>query len=396
MGHPMAVTCDVLIVGGGVIGTSIAFHLARRHCGRIVLLEKAYLGAGSSGKSGAIVRQHYSNRLTAGMAQKSLRVFEHFDDAIGGPPVFTRTGLVLVVNDKDRAGLEANVAMQRELGIDVRLVSPQVLADIDPNARIGEDEVAAYEAEAGYVESVQVVASFAEAARREGADIRLGVEVKSVIVEGDRVAGVDTNEGRYQCGTLVLATGPWAAALAKTARWKLPVQACRAQVALFRRPPDFGRRGAVYCDFVHGLYFKPTHGDMIHAGSLAGEELKDPVDPDNYNEAADGSWLPQVRQRLSRRYPLMHRGYGRGGFGALYAITPDWHPILDKLPGLQGAYCAVGFSGHGFKMSPIVGQLMAELIVDGQPGALDIAALRLGRFEENDLFKTPYSYGVMG
>jgi sarcosine oxidase subunit beta len=392
----MAVICDVLIVGGGVIGTSIAYHLARRRCGRVVLLEKAYLGAGSSGKSGAIIRQHYSNRLTAAMAQKSLRVFEHFEDTIGGPPVFTRTGLVLVVNEKDRAGLEANVAMQRELGIDVRLVSPQVLADIDPNARIGEDELAAYEAEAGYVESVQVVASFAEAARREGADIRLGVEVKAVVAEGDRVAGVDTNEGRYQCGTLVLATGPWAAALARTARWKLPVLACRTQVALFRRPPDFGRRGAVYCDFVHGLYFKPTHGDMIHAGSLAGEELKDPVDPDDYNEAADGAWLPQVRQRLSRRYPLMHRGYGRGGYGALYAITPDWHPILDRLPGLQGAYCAVGFSGHGFKMSPMVGQLMAELIVDGQAAALDIAALRLARFEENDLFKTPYSYGVMG
>jgi sarcosine oxidase subunit beta len=392
----MAVICDVLIIGGGVIGTSTAFALARRRAGRVVLLEKAYLGAGSSGKSGAIVRQHYSNRLTAAMAQKSLRAFEHFDDAVGGPPVFTRTGMVLVVNERDRAGLEANVAMQRELGIDVRLVSAQVLADIDPNARLGEDELAAFEAEAGYVEAVQVVASFAEAARREGADIRLGVEVKGITTEGDRVVGVDTNEGRYQCGTLVLATGPWAAQLAKSARWKLPVQACRTQVALFRRPPDFGRRGAVYGDFVQGIYFKPTHGDMIHAGSLAGEELQDPVDPDHYNEAASGDWLPAVRQRLSRRYPAMHRGYGRGGYGALYGITPDWHPILDRLPGLQGAYCAVGFSGHGFKMSPVVGQLMAELIVDGQATTLDIAPLRLARFDENDLVKTPYGYGVMG
>jgi sarcosine oxidase subunit beta len=392
----MAVSCDLLIIGGGVIGTSIAFALARRRVGRVVLLEKAFLGAGSSGKSGAIIRQHYSNRLTAAMAQKSLRVFEQFDEAVGGPPVFTLTGMVLVVNERDRGGLEANVAMQRELGIDVRLVSAQVLADIDPNARLGEDELAVYEAEAGYVEAVQVVASFAEAARREGADIRLGVEVKSVITNGDRVAGVETNEGRYQCGTLVLATGPWAAQLAKTAKWKLPVQSCRTQVALFRRPPDFGRRGAVYCDFVQGIYFKPTHGDMIHAGSLAGEELQDPVDPDHYNEAADGEWLPQVRQRLSRRYPAMHRGYGRGGFGALYGITPDWHPILDRLPNLQGAYCAVGFSGHGFKMSPIVGQLMAELIVDGKPGALDIGQLRLARFEENEPVKTPYGYGVMG
>jgi sarcosine oxidase subunit beta len=392
----MAVNCDILIVGGGVMGASMAWRLAQRRVGRVVLLEKSYLGAGSSGKSGAIIRQHYSNRLTAAMAQQSLRVFEQFENVVGGPPVFTRTGLVVIVNEKDRAGLEANLAMQQELGIDVRLVSPQVLADIDPNARVAEDELAAFEAEAGYVEAVQVVASFAEAARKEGADIRLGVEVRQIVAQSGKVAGVETNEGRYNCGSLVLATGPWSAELGRDIGLKLPVQACRTQVALYRRPPDFGRRCAVYADFVQGLYFKPTHGEMIHAGSLAGEEINEPVSPDEYNEAADGKWLPQVRQRLSRRYPAMHRGYGRGGFGALYAITPDWHPIIDKLPGLEGGYCAVGFSGHGFKMSPVVGQLMAELIVDGQAKALDIAALRLARFDENDPVKTPYSYGVMG
>jgi sarcosine oxidase subunit beta len=392
----MAVTCDFLIVGGGVIGASITYALARRRAGRVLLLEKSYLGAGSSGKSGAIVRQHYSNRLTASMAQKSLRVFEHFEDTVGGPPVFTHTGMVLVVNERDRAGLEANVAMQRELGIDVNLVTPQTLADIDPNARLAEDELAAYEAEAGFVEAVQVVASYAEAARREGADVRLGVEVKAVVIEGGRVAGVDTNEGRYASGCVILATGPWAANLARGVGVTLPVQACRTQVALYRRPPDFGRRGAVYGDFVQGIYFKPTHGDMIHAGSLMGEELQDPVNPDDYNEAADGAWLPGVRQRLGRRYPAMHRGYGRGGYGALYGITPDWHPILDRLPGMEGGYCAVGFSGHGFKLSPIVGQLMAELIVDGQAQALDTSPLRLARFDEGDPVKTPYAYGVMG
>jgi sarcosine oxidase, subunit beta len=241
-----------------------------------------------------------------------------------------------------------------------------------------------------------VVASYAEAARREGADIRLGVEVLGIVTEKGKMVGVETNEGRYNSACVVLATGPWAAQLGKDLGLKLPVQACRTQVALYRRPPDFGRRSAVYCDFVQGIYFKPTHGEMIHAGSLAGEEISQPVDPDKYNEAADGDWLPMVRQRLSRRYPAMHRGYGRGGYGALYAITPDWHPIMDKLPNLEGAYCAVGFSGHGFKMAPIVGQLMAELIVDGKASALDIGPLRFARFDENDPVKTPYSYGVMG
>src|SRR4030081_629147 len=156
----MAVTCDILIVGGGVMGTSIALALAKRKAGRVILLEKAFLAAGSSGKSGAIIRQHYSNRLTASMARRSLRVFEHFDDLVGGPPVFTHTGMVLIVNERDRAGLEANVAMQREMGIDVRAVSAEQLADIDPNARLADDELAVFEAEAGYVEAVQVVASF--------------------------------------------------------------------------------------------------------------------------------------------------------------------------------------------------------------------------------------------
>src|SRR5437868_10933622 len=129
-------TCDILVVGGGVMGTSIAHALAARRAGRVVVLEKAFLGAGSSGKSGAIVRQHYSNRLTAAMARHSLRVFEHFDDAVGGPAVFTPTGMAVVVNERDRKGLDANVAMQRELGIDVRLVTAQELTEIDPNCRL--------------------------------------------------------------------------------------------------------------------------------------------------------------------------------------------------------------------------------------------------------------------
>ena len=148
------------------------------------------------------------------MAQKGLRVYEHFDELIGGPPVFTRTGMVLVVHERDRAGLETNLAAQRELGIDVRLATGQVLADIDPNVRLADDEVAAFEAEAGHVEAVQVIASLADAARERGADLRLGVEVKAVVLDGGRVAGVDTNEGRYECRTLVLAAGPWSTSLA--------------------------------------------------------------------------------------------------------------------------------------------------------------------------------------
>src|ERR1700675_1403989 len=134
-------TAEVIVVGGGVMGASIAWALSSRRAGRVLVLEKSFLGAGSSGKSGAIIRQHYSNPLTALMARTSLRVFENFDSLVRGPPVFTHTGMVLVVNEKDRAGLQANVAMQRELGIDVRPVSAVDLAEIDPNARLADDEI---------------------------------------------------------------------------------------------------------------------------------------------------------------------------------------------------------------------------------------------------------------
>ncbi len=391
----MAVNCDILIVGGGVMGISIAWQLAKRRCGRVVLLEKSFLGAGSSGKSGAIVRQHYSNKLTASMAQKSLRIYEQFPDVVGGPPVFTRTGMVLIVNEKDKPGLDVNLKMQQELGIDVRAVPPQVLADIDPNARLKEDEIAVYEAEAGYVEAVQVVASYAEAARREGADIRLGVEVLGIVTEKGKMVGVETNEGRYNSPCVVLATGPWAAQLGKDLGVKLPVQACRTQVALYRRPPDFGRRSSVYCDFVQGIYFKPTHGEMIHAGSLAGEEISQPVDPDKYNEAAEGDWLPMVRQRLSRRYPAMHRGYGRGGYGASmrsrptgiqsWTSCPTWRALLRRRllgPRLQDvAYC---------------GPTDGRIDRGRQSVGAGYWAAAFARFDENDPVKTPYSYGVMG
>src|SRR5262249_20246612 len=152
-----------------------------------VLLEKSFLAAGSSGKSGAIIRQHYSNVLTASMAQKSLRIFERFDDLVGGPPVFTHTGMVIVVNQRDRTGFDANVKLQSELGIDVRTILAKDLSRLDPHAKLAEDELAIFEAEAGYVEAVQVVASFADAARRYGTDIREGVEVQSIVQEGGRI-----------------------------------------------------------------------------------------------------------------------------------------------------------------------------------------------------------------
>jgi sarcosine oxidase subunit beta len=389
----MAATCDVLIVGGGVLGVSLAYHLAQRRPGRVVLLEKAFVGAGASGKSAAIVRARQSIPLTCALARRGLEFYERFGDQIGGPPVFTRTGLVLFTPESSRADLAA--AAEADLGEGVRMLSAQDLTDLDPNVRLAEDEIAAFEPDAGYLDPVQTVTALAEAARRHGADIRQGVEVKGLVVEKGRCVGVETNEGVCSCATLVLATGPWAAQLLKPFKITLPLEARRTQTALFRRPPDSGRRSQVHADFVQGLYFRPSHGDLIQVGAID-PLLGSVADPDHFDEAAEADWLPGVRQRLSRRYPPLHRAFGRGGYGVVYGLSPDGHPIIDRLPGLDGAHCVAGFGGNGFLLAPVVGELMADWILDGKPGEWDLRPLRLSRFEENDLVKPSTAFAMLG
>jgi sarcosine oxidase subunit beta len=383
----MSHICDILIVGGGVLGTSIALHLVQRQPGRVVLVEKAHLGSGASGKAAALVYQAHRDALTATLAPRCLPVFEHFADLVGGPPVFWRTGMVQLVSRSEQADLDARLARQRELGIDVGLISEHELMEVDAGARLAEDEAAVYERGAGYVEPVQVVASFAEAARLRGADIREGVEVRALLAERGKISGVETNEGTYHCGRLVLATGPWTAQLPRTLKIELPVRAARTQVALFRRPANSGRRGVVFTDLVQGLYLRPAQGDLLHVGDL--DSPSDPtVDPDAYNEAADSDWLPTVRQRLLRRYPAMHSGFGRGGYALLTARTPDGQPLLDTLPGLEGAFCATGFDADRFLLAPLVGQVVAQWAMQDKVAELDLTPFRLARFAELEAART--------
>jgi sarcosine oxidase subunit beta len=377
----MSHSCDILIVGGGILGASIAFHLAQRRAGRVLLVEKAYLGAGASGKASALVYQAHRHPSLTLLARRCLPVFEHFADLIGGPPLFWRTGMVQLTPRSAESELEASIAQQREMGVDVRQISAQELMEVDPNARLADDEAAIFERAAGYVEAVQAVASFAEAARQHGADIRQGVEVRTLLSDKGKISGVETNEGIYECGRLVLATGAWAARLPRTLKIELPVQAGRTQVALFRRPADGGRRGAVFADFTQGLYVRPAQGDLIHAGDLTPSTPSE-ENGDSYDEAADGDWLRSVRQRLIRRCPAMHCCFGRGGYALMTAQTPDGLPILDRLPGLEGAFCATGFGRESFLLAPMVGQVLAQWLIDNTAAEVDLTAFSLARLSE--------------
>lgn len=383
-GDEQSRTCDILIVGGGVIGTSVAFHLAQRRACRVMLLEKAYLGAGASGKSAGLIYQSHPHPLMSLLAHRCLPVFEHFADLIGGPPVFWRTGMVQLMPRSLEPELDARIAHQHEMGIEVQRVSEQELMEVDPSARLADDEAALFERAAGYVEAVQIVASFAEAARREGADIREGVEVRSLVADKGRILGVETNEGLYRCERLVLATGPWTPQLLRTLKIELPVQVSRRQVALFRRPVAVGRRGVVFADFVRGLYLRPGLGDFLHVGDLTAPANDSGHDPDSYNEAADSDWLPGIRQRMIRRCPAMYCCFNRGGYAFLIDRTPDGLPILDHLPDLEGAYCALASGDDSFLLAPVIGQVLTQWLLDNSVAEVDLTPFRLTRFAEED------------
>lgn len=392
----MIKTADAIVIGGGVMGASITFNLAKRGVGRVALLEKDFLAAGSSGKSGAIIRQHYSNVVTARMALRSLRVFQNFADVVGGDAGFIETGFFIIVAPEHLEGLKANVALQQNVGINASVVSPEEVHDIDPHTYVDDLAAAAYEPESGYADPASTVTSFASAARRLGAEVYQQTKVTGIKVDSGRVQGVVTNKGDIQAPIVVSATGPWTNTVAEMVGVKFPVSPSRHQVATIRRPPGFGKSHAIYGDFTNLIYLRPETGELTLVGSIDPNEAEEQADPDNFNEGVDFDFIGWSTERLCRRMPVMAQGVSRGGWAGMYSITPDWHPILDRMPGVEGMYVAAGFSGHGFKLSPAVGEMMAALIVDGECQDPDISLFRASRFEEGNLVKGQYEYSILG
>lgn len=391
----MGETADVVVIGGGCTGASVAFHLTQAGAGRVVLLEKGALASGPTGRSTAIVRQHYSNEVTARMALESLRVFQAWGDRVGGSCGFVRTGFLVGVREADRGALEGNVALQRSVGIDARLVGADELRRLEP-ALFTEDLVAAaYEPEAGYCDPVATTTSLADAARARGARILQGREATGLRLAGGRVAGVDTAAGPIAAPAVAIAAGPWARRLAAGVGVSLPIEPSRHPVCAFRRPPDFARAPMIYADFVNQFYMRPETGELCLVGSIDPGDAAHLADPDRYNEGVDLETITDYGARVSRRYPVLERGFSRGGWAGIYDVTPDWHPILDAIEEVPGLFVAAGFSGHGFKLCPAVGAMMAGLVTGGRRDPrLDF--FRADRFRAGRPIRGKYDYSIVG
>jgi sarcosine oxidase subunit beta len=383
-------TTEVVIIGGGVMGCSMLYYLAKQGVTNTLLLERDVLGSGSTGRSQAICRMHYSNPVTATMAWESLKVFTNFNEMVGGPSGFVKTGYLVIVEREDRSGLEQNIAMQQELGISTGLTTPDHVRELAPMLVVSEEEGLAWEPESGYADPFLVTTSFAARAREMGAEIMLRNPVTGIEVSGGRVRAVLTGQGMVETPTAVVAAGPWSRQLLGQVGIDVPLSAVRHQVASVTRPVDHIPHHPIVGDIAQSFSFRPDVPPLTMIGF--GE---DEVDVDSYNQGVDLPQLPEIMGRLIRRMPAMSDSYFRGGWSGLFTITPDWHPILDQVPGIEGLYCAVGFSGHGFKLSPAIGRAMAELITQGQARSIDLTPLRFSRFAERDLMTSRYRYKVL-
>ena len=387
----MKTTADAVIVGGGVMGCSILYNLAAQGLTNTVLLEKDVLGSGSTGRSQAILRMHYSNEVTARMAWESLKVFKDFEEIIGSPSGYVRTGWFLIVGHEDRHALETNVAMQKRLGIDTGVVSVEDVREIAPVLSVQDDEVFAYEPESGYADPYSVTTGYARRAREMGAQIYLETPATEIEVTGGRVSAILTADERIETPIAVVGAGPWSGPMLRSIGVEAPLRPLRHQVVMLRRPEEQVPDHPIITDVLNGLSARPDAGGFTLIG--VGED--EFVGPEDYNQGVDMHLVHSAFAGLTKRIPGMSQALFRGGWSGLFTTTPDWHPILDKVEDIEGLFCAVGFSGHGFKLSPMIGIAMAELITRGEATTVDISMLGLGRFAEGKLLKSQYSLSVL-
>lgn len=390
----MSQTSDVIIIGAGVIGCATAFHLAE-HGMQVTVLEKGAVGSGATGRSSSIVRRHYSNQLTARMAIHSFRVFKDFDDFVGGDCDFRVTGWFALTSSEDLAGMKENIELLRGLGIETEMVPAAELGKLIPGLETGDFVSAAFEPEGGYADPHLTVTGYANAARRLRARIVQGCRVTGIRFVDGRVAGVDTTADSYAAPIVVNCAGPWGAQVAEMAGVTVPITSSRVQVSVFRTPAGYSGHPVVM-DFINGIYLRPETGNITLVGSIDPAEADDEVDPDDYLEQATDGFVTEMGEQCIRRYPPMAESECLDGYASLYAITPDWHPIIDEIPSGSGCYICSGFSGHGFKLAPAVGLMTADLIAGTSDPEFSTELFRLGRFDEGDLVKGRYEYSIFG
>lgn len=383
----------IAVIGGGIVGASIAWQLSLRGAGKVTVFEKSVIAAGASGRTGALLRRHYTNEPEARLAQLGWETYRDWTHRVGGSCGYVPWPVVVTVATQGEYAsnvelLRTNIAMQNRLGIDSRLITAEELHQLQPYAYVEDIAYAAFEPESGYVDSIQATTSMIKAARNAGATIREGVEVIGVHTSGGQVTGISTSEGEFPADIVVCTTGPWTTSLLRTAGLDVPISTIRVQIIIAQRPMDLLDPHFIYLDTVAGIFTRPWGPGRSLVG-VAGGDQHDEVDPNTDDLLNDREYPLRAIEAISRRIPEMAKARYLHGHAGLYDMSPDAHPIIGPT-GIEGLYMAAGFSGAGFKKGPAVGITLAELILDGEARSADLTPFAFERFD-TDAWRKPWS-----
>ncbi|MGI0147977.1 MAG: NAD(P)/FAD-dependent oxidoreductase, partial [Thermoplasmata archaeon] len=341
---------DVVVVGGGCMGASIAFHLARRGVD-VVLLEKSHVASGATGHSGALVRAHYESRIGIRLARESLAFFQRFEKETDSSCDFRTTGFLTGTREQDVPAFDALLALLTSEGVRAERLSASDARAMEPQLDVSDYAAVVHEPEVGYADPIATANGFAAAAVVEGAKVLDDRTVTSVATRSGRVTGLKIRgAGLLPCGLVIVSAGNWTQDLIAAVGPRLPIRYVRGDVAILRRPVDFGAPPKIHFDYYGNTYSRPE-GDK---DTLCGFMDTDPSKTMRNHELVESipaATVRELRTRLAKRFPRMARAQPRGGWVGAYDVTPDSYPILDRV-GPEGLFVAVGFSGHGFKLSP--------------------------------------------
>ena len=391
----MSETAEVVVVGGGLEGCAAAWALARRGVTDVVVAERGTVGSGMTGKSSGIVRCHYGVSSLAAMAAVGLEVFENAEDLFGADIGFRQTGYVVGVADANVDALRKSLAAQRSVGVDTEEIDHAEVARLWPYADLTPFAAFGWEPRGGYGDAYQTAQAFSASARAAGARVRQGSPVAGLLLDGDRVTGVRLADGsEISAGTVVVATGVWTRPFLAPYGIDMPIRVVREQIVLI----DPGIESAavsrlpVFSDLVSLQYVRPEVGGEILFGNSDLAHTED-ADPDSYLNRATEAFVDVTVDKVGTRFPGFPDAAISSSYAGCYDVTPDWNPVISPGP-LDGLVIAAGFSGHGFKIAPAVGQLVADLVIDGHSSDPRIpeSDFRFSRFADGELLTTPYPY----
>lgn len=371
-------TAEVVIVGGGVMGTSIAFHLAEAGVRDVLLIERDDLGSGSTSKAAGGVRAQFSDELNIRLGARSLEAFTRFGERPGQEIDLHQVGyLFLLSRPEDVTAFEQSVELQNELGVPSRMISVEEARRLSPLIETDGLLAAAFSPDDGHCTPESVVLGYATGARRHGARLLTHCEVLGIETRGEDITAVRTSHGRIGTSAVVCAAGAWSAAVGEMAGVDLPVTPLRRQIVLTEPMSGLPRPVPMTIDFATTFYF---HGEG--QGLLIG--MSDPDEQPGFRPDRDDAWLPALGEAMATRAPRLLDVGLTTGWAGLYEVSPDHNALIGEAPEVSRFLYATGFSGHGFLQGPAVGEIIRDLYLDREPFA-DVSPLDVQRLNSNRL-----------